>query len=55
MILGHREDISFRNKEERINNLLKWIKKNVLPFENSLPHSGAIGLYIFSSKSNSVK
>ncbi len=49
------EDISFRNKEERINNLLKWIKKNVLPFENSLPHSGAIGLYIFSSKSNSVK
>ena len=44
------EDISFRNKEARINSLLKWIKKNVLPFENSLPHSGAIGLYIFSSK-----
>ena len=43
------EDISFRNKEERINSLLKWIKKNILPFENSLPHSGAIGLYIFSS------
>ncbi len=44
------EDISFRNKQVRINNLLKWIKKNVLPFDNSLPHSGAIGLYIFSSK-----
>jgi len=30
--------------------LIKWIEKNILPFDNSLPHSGATGMYIFRNK-----
>ena len=35
---------------KNIKKLIKWLKDNVLPFENSLPHSGATGLYVFSKK-----
>lgn len=34
--------------KKRINLFLKWLKSNVLPFNNSLTNSGAIGIYIFS-------
>jgi len=38
-----------RNKKN-ITNFIKWIEKNVLPFNNSLSHSGATGLYVFSKQ-----
>lgn len=31
-----------------IENLLKWIREKVLPFDNSQPHSGAIGVFVYS-------
>lgn len=34
----------------KINRFLNWLGKNVLPFNNSLQHSGATGLYVFSKK-----
>jgi len=34
--------------KNKIDNLLKWIKKNIVIFNNELPHSGATGIYIFS-------
>jgi hypothetical protein len=35
---------------KNIKNFIKWLKENVLPLENSLPQSGATGLYVFSKK-----
>jgi len=35
---------------KKVNSFIKWLKENVLPFDNSLPQSGAIGLYVFSRK-----
>ena len=32
--------------------LIKWIKRDVVGFDNSLEHSGAIGLYTLSNKKN---
>ena len=43
-------DIGLKKKDKEIKQLLNWIKKNITPFDNSLEHSGAIGLYIFSLK-----
>ena len=34
--------------------LIKWIDKNVIPFDNSLPHSGATGMYIFTNKKSKM-
>lgn len=44
------KDANLPNNPKNIKNFIKWIKNNVLPFENSLPQSGATGLYIFSKK-----
>ena len=41
-------DAGLPNDKQKIKKFITWIKKNVLVFDNSLPHSGANGLYIFS-------
>ena len=38
---------------ENIENFLNWLKVNVTSFDNTLPHSGATGLYVFSLKTKS--
>ena len=43
-------DMGIDNKNKQVKNFLDWIKTNILSFDNSSYHSGAIGLYIFSSK-----
>ena len=43
-------DMKLDVNQKKINNLLKWIKNNVVPFDNKLPHGGASGIYIFSQK-----
>ncbi len=43
-------DTNLPNNPKNIKNLIKWLKENVLPFENNLPQSGATGLYVFSKK-----
>jgi len=40
-------DAKLLNKKENIKSLLKWLEKCVIPFDNKLPQSGALGLYIF--------
>jgi len=35
---------------KRINELIRWLKENVVPLDNSLPQSGAVGVYVFSQK-----
>ncbi len=47
-------DMGINKKDKEIKQFLTWIKNNVLPFENSLEHSGAIGLYIFSLKKSKI-
>ena len=47
-------DSKLPNKPKNIQNLINWIKNNVIPFDNSLKHSGATGLYVFSFKKSSV-
>ena len=44
------KDANLPNNPKNIKIFIKWIKDNVLPFENSLPQSGATGLYVFSKK-----
>ena len=41
-------DAKLPKTNKNINEFLKWLKENVLPFNNKLPHSGATGIYIFS-------
>jgi len=43
-------DIGISLTKAQINNFLHWLEKNVLSFDNSLPHSGAIGLYVLKKK-----
>ena len=43
-------DANLPNNPKNIKIFIKWIEDNVLPFENSLPQSGATGLYVFSKK-----
>lgn len=43
-------DVRLQHTTKNINNLIKWMKENVVPLDNSLPHSGAIGLYVFSRR-----
>lgn len=43
-------DAGISCEPKNIKNFIKWLEDNVLPFENSLPHSGATGLYVFSKK-----
>ena len=44
------KDAKLKITPTQIRSLIKWIKRNVISFNNDLPHSGAIGLYIFSIK-----
>lgn len=39
-----------RIPHKNIDSLINWLENNVLAFNNDLPHSGALGIYIFSSK-----
>jgi len=43
-------DMKIDVERKKINDLLKWIKKNISEFDNELPHSGATGIYIYSKK-----
>jgi 2-polyprenyl-3-methyl-5-hydroxy-6-metoxy-1,4-benzoquinol methylase len=36
------------NKKKNIDNFLVWLQKNVANLNYSLPHSGAVGLYVYS-------
>ena len=44
------KDANLPNNPKNIKIFIKWIKDNILPFENSLAQSGATGLYVFSKK-----
>jgi len=44
------KDAGLPTRHKNIKKFIKWIEENVIPFDNSLPHSGATGLYIFSRK-----
>ena len=46
-ILG---DAKLPKNAKNIENFLNWLKINVVSFNNSLAHSGATGLYVFSAK-----
>jgi ubiquinone biosynthesis O-methyltransferase len=43
-------DAKLPNKKKNILKLLDWLKQDVIPFDNSLPNSGAVGLYVYSKK-----
>jgi len=43
-------DANLPNNSKNIKNLIKWLEENVLSFKNTLPQSGATGLYVFSKK-----
>ena len=36
------------NKKKNIDDFLVWLQKNVVNLNYSLPHSGAVGLYVYS-------
>ena len=42
------KDTKLKVTQTQIRSLIQWIKANVVSFNNDLPHSGAIGLYVFS-------
>ena len=42
-------DVGINNKKN-VDNLIKWIKQNAIIFNNDLPHTGAIGLYVFTKR-----
>ena len=47
-------DMKIKSKKKNISNLIKWIDKHVITFDNSLPHSGATGMYILTNKKENV-
>jgi len=49
------KDTKLPSNAKNINIFIKWLKENVVSFNNSLPQSGATGLYIFFSKSKKSK
>ena len=46
------KDSNLPNNPNKIKKFLNWIEDNIVSFDNSLPHSGATGLYVFSFKKN---
>ena len=46
-------DAKLPKNSKNIKNFIDWLKVNVVSFDNSLPHSGATGLYVFSFKTKS--
>ena len=45
-------ELGFNKTNNEVSALINWIKKHVLTFDNSLYHSGAIGLYILTLKTD---
>ena len=43
-------DAKLPKSSKNIKNFLNWLKVNVVSLDNTLPHSGATGLYVFSLK-----
>jgi len=43
-------DAKLPKNQKQINSFIKWIKTNIVPLNNDLPHSGATGMYVFSFK-----
>lgn len=41
-------DAKLPKKKENIQSLINWLEKNVIKLDNTLPHSGAVGLYVYS-------
>ena len=41
-------DAKLLKNTKNIDNFLKWIKESIIPLDNSLPHSGALGMYVFT-------
>ena len=41
-------DASLPNKKKNIDNFLIWLQKNALELDYSMPHSGAVGLYVYT-------
>lgn len=48
-------DARLPNNSKNISNFIKWLKKHVISLDNSLPHSGAIGLYVFSKQNSKIR
>ncbi len=46
-------DAKLLKNTKNIDNFLKWIKESIVPLDNSLPHSGALGMYIFTKQNSS--
>ena len=44
------KDTKLKVTQTQIQSLIQWTKTNIVSFNNDLPHSGAIGLYVFSNK-----
>jgi 2-polyprenyl-3-methyl-5-hydroxy-6-metoxy-1,4-benzoquinol methylase len=44
------KDSGLPKKKKNIDELIQWLKNNVVPLDNKLPQSGATGLYVFSKK-----
>jgi len=44
-------DTNLPNHKHGIKNFLTWLNEKIIPLDNSLSHSGAIGLYTFYNKS----
>jgi len=43
-------DAKLPNKKKNIQALIDWLKEYVVPEQNEMPHTGALGIYIFSKK-----
>ena len=43
-------DAKLPNNKKNISKFLDWLKQDVMTFDNSLPNSGAVGLYVYSKK-----
>lgn len=48
------KDTKLPNDKKQIKKFISWLEKNVVDMNNTLPHSGAIGIYIYSKK-NKIK
>ena len=44
------KDSNLQVSKKNISNLINWIQSHVVTMDNDLPHSGATGLYVLSSK-----
>ena len=44
------KDSKLPSNKKRIDELIRWLNMNVIPMNNKLKHSGAIGVYIYSKK-----